>query len=112
MFPDAGLHQGTTFEKKCSAWFDTFSLDDLGDRQDLQVPGLRDSIQLVKSVVENEVDVLNGHVDRVVLGGFSQDSAVALWSILSGAGLSKGHLGGFLGLSAWMPFAKTVNCVE
>ncbi|KAF1962973.1 alpha/beta-hydrolase [Byssothecium circinans] len=104
VFPDAGLRWCTAFKENRSAWFDTFSLDRMNNRQDLQVSGLRDGIQLVQTIVEKEVVMLNGRADKVVLGGFSQGSAVALWSIFTGAVMTKGCLGGFLGLSAWMPF--------
>ncbi|PSN63741.1 alpha/beta-hydrolase [Corynespora cassiicola Philippines] len=104
VFPDAGKRWCTAHKDERSAWFDTFSLDDLSQRQDLQVAGLRDSIRHVGSVFESEVDLLGGHGDKVILGGFSQGAATALWSLFTGAILTKGGPRAFLGLSPWLPF--------
>ena len=106
VFPDAGERWCTPYKEKLSAWCDTFSLEDLSERQDLQVTGLRDGIHHVRGIVEEEVDRLGGKSDKVVLGGFSQGSATALWSLFTGAAATKGNLGAFIGLSAWMPFTK------
>lgn len=106
VFPDAGRRWCTPMKEERSAWFDTFSLDDLSLRQDLQVPGLRDNIGNIKQIVEDEVQRLHGKADRVILGGFSQGSATALWSLFTGAAVAKGMLGGFIGLGAWMPFTR------
>lgn len=89
-----------------SAWFDTFSLQDLTERQDLQLPGLTDGIKYLKEIVEKEVQRLDGNARKVFLGGFSQGSAIALWSLFTGAATIAGRLGGFVGLSAWMPFTR------
>src|SRR4051812_13498540 len=104
VFPDAGQRWCTPFKALRSAWCDTFSLDDLSERQDLQVAGLRDGVWRVKSLVEEEVNRLGGDSKKVLLGGFSQGSATALWSLFSGAAAIQGDLGAFVGLSAWMPF--------
>lgn len=106
VFPDAGQRWCTLFRGKQSAWFDTFSLDDLSERQDLQVSGLRDGIHFVKSTLEKEVENLGGRAERVILGGFSQGSATVLWSLFTGAAMGNGRLGAFVGLGAWMPFTR------
>ena len=106
VFPDAGMRWCTSFQNKRSAWFDTFSLEDLREKEALQIEGLRDGVHLVREIVEAEVGRLGGHAEKVVLGGFSQGSAVALWSVFTGAAMTKGTLGAFVGLSAWMPFTK------
>ena len=109
VFPDAGHQWCTPFREERSAWFDTFSLDDLTKRQDLQVEGLRNSVQRLGRIVEDEIERLNGNTRRLVLGGFSQGSAVAFWSIITGRSISKGRLGAFIGLSAWIPFRDEVE---
>ncbi|KAF2190517.1 alpha/beta-hydrolase [Zopfia rhizophila CBS 207.26] len=106
VFPNAGDRWCTAFKEKRFAWCDTFSLDNLSERQDLQVAGLRDGIQLIKRTVEDEAERLGGSSRRIILGGFSQGGATALWSLFSGAATAKGKLGAFVGLSAWMPFTK------
>lgn len=106
VFPDAGQRWCTAFGEERSAWFDTVSLDDLALSQDLQVPGLQDSVRLTVKTILDEVEKLDGKVERVVLGGFSQGSAVALWSLFTGADKTVDRLGAFVGLSAWMPFTR------
>ncbi|KAF2116626.1 Alpha/Beta hydrolase protein [Lophiotrema nucula] len=111
VFPDAGQMWCTAFKENRSAWFDTFSLTDLSKRQDLQVAGLRSNIQSVHEVVEEEIDKLGGRSENIILGGFSQGSATALWSLFTGAVASRGSLGAFVGLSAWMPFINDAKAV-
>lgn len=109
VFPDAGLQWCTAFREERSAWFDTFSLDDLTKRQDLQVEGLRNSVQHVGLIVEQEIERLDGDSTRLVLGGFSQGSAVALWSMFTGRSIANGRIGAFIGLCAWIPFSEEVE---
>ncbi|OAG05028.1 uncharacterized protein CC84DRAFT_1177148 [Paraphaeosphaeria sporulosa] len=97
---------GAQFSKGNARLGSTVSLDDLSSSQDHQLPGLRDGHQLTAKTIENEVDKLDEKSDRVILGGFSQRLAVALWSLFTGPAGLKGCLGAFVGLSAWMPFAK------
>ena len=52
------------------------------------------------------VSNLGGDSGKVILGGFSQGSSLALWSLFTGAVASTGRLGVFIGLSAWMPFIE------
>ncbi|KAF2465971.1 alpha/beta-hydrolase [Lindgomyces ingoldianus] len=104
VFPDAGQRWCTPFKEKRSAWCDTFSLDDLSERKDLNVAGLRDGIHFIKDIIEDEANRLGGRSDRIILGGFSQGAATALWSLFTGAAIAQGTLGGFIGLSGWMPF--------
>ena len=92
-----------------SAWFDTCSLDDLTFQQELQIAGLVDGISLVESTIEEEARRLCGKAENIVLGGFSQGCATALWALLVGAAMTKGRIGAFVGLSAWMPFMKEVK---
>ncbi|KAF2712539.1 hypothetical protein K504DRAFT_464629 [Pleomassaria siparia CBS 279.74] len=106
VFPDAGERWCTPFKEKASAWCDTFSLEDLSVRQDLQVAGLRDGILHVRCIVEEEIERLGGKSEKVILGGFSQGSATALWSLFTGAAVARGPLGGFFGIGAWMPFTR------
>ncbi|KAF2741128.1 alpha/beta-hydrolase [Polyplosphaeria fusca] len=106
VFPDAGQLYCTTFREERSAWCDTFCLEDLSRRQDLQVAGLRNGIRMVQKLIEEEVERLAGEAGRIILGGFSQGSATALWSLFTGAAVVDGKLGGFVGLSAWMPFTR------
>jgi lysophospholipase-2 len=57
-------------------------------------------------MVKREVDTPGGRSGHVILGGFSQGSAVALWSLCTGMARLKRYLGAFVGLSAWMSLTK------
>jgi lysophospholipase II len=96
----------TPFEEERWAWFDTFSLDDLTDRENLQVEGLRDGVFLIKQIIQEEVERLDGKAEKVIFGGFSQGSALAMWSLFMGTATINGSLGALVGVGAWMPFAE------
>lgn len=115
VFPSAGQRWCTASEEKKSAWFDLYSLTDTNKRQDLQEPGLKESVLFIKGVVEDEVDRLEGKSERVALGGFSLGGATSLCTLLSGVATNKGRLGAFLGFSPWLPFANMLekaNCMN
>ncbi|KAF2651976.1 alpha/beta-hydrolase [Lophiostoma macrostomum CBS 122681] len=106
VFPDAGERWCIAYKEERSAWCHTYSLQDMSLRQDLQVQGLRNGVYRIEDIVHEEVERLGGQSQRVFLAGFSMGSAVALWSIFTGAAFTSGKLGAFLGLSAWMPFTR------
>lgn len=86
-------------------WFDNFSLDDPSQRQDLQYDGLRETSAFVGGLVRREAETLGG-VQRVIVGGLSQGCAAALHVLLN---FGDGTLGGFVGMSGWLPFAETLD---
>ena len=92
------------------AWFEAHSLTDVTARQDLQMDGIRESVKYLTDVFGEEIERLGGAADRVVLGGISQGGAIGLWTLLC-AGWDKptGRLGGFLGVSTWLPFAEDLE---
>jgi phospholipase/carboxylesterase len=79
------------------AWYDILGAD-LVRRED--EAGLRESIALVHGLLDREV-ARGVPAQRIVLGGFSQGSAITL-----GAGLRYGRqLAGLVGLSGYLPLA-------
>jgi phospholipase/carboxylesterase len=79
------------------AWYDILGVD-LVRRED--EAGLRESIGLVHALLDREV-ARGVPAKRIVLGGFSQGSAITL-----GAGLRYGQpLAGLVGLSGYLPLA-------
>ncbi|HZF81304.1 MAG TPA: carboxylesterase [Rubrivivax sp.] len=79
------------------AWYDILGAD-LVRRED--EAGLRESIALVHALLDREV-ARGVPAQRIVLGGFSQGSAITL-----GAGLRYGRqLAGLVGLSGYLPLA-------
>ncbi|RDL29784.1 uncharacterized protein BP5553_10649 [Venustampulla echinocandica] len=121
VFPTGKLRKTTVFGgRETNAWFD---VSDFGDRtigEDAMRGGIRESIVYLTGIVEDEVKLLEpksecdedgqGRGDRsgrVVLGGFSQGSAMGVMLILSRMLEARGlaaDIGGFTGLSGWCPF--------
>lgn len=78
VFPQARTLRAERFDTDMSQWFDMWSLDDVQERSELQIPGLRDSVDLViETIKEEERLVPRG---RIVLGGISQGFATYVFS--------------------------------
>ena len=68
------------------------------------------------SVIEEEVNLLRGRTDRLVIGGMSQGMAMALWTHLCGVGRVGttdtrcwGPFAAFFGICGWLPFSNEVS---
>ncbi|KAL2816397.1 alpha/beta-hydrolase [Aspergillus cavernicola] len=113
VFPTSRNRWSTSFQEDMCAWFDVYSLNDITARQELQVEGLRESVGYVLGIVEGEVERLKGEGEdgRVFLGGMSQGMAMGLWTLFCAPGdaIRRWKLGGFLGMSGWLPFAGEVE---
>ncbi|KAI4861238.1 alpha/beta-hydrolase [Hypoxylon rubiginosum] len=70
-------HDDTTWPQ----WFDIWNVLDMSDGEDLQAPGLRDSVASVRRIVRNEARKVGG-LDRVLLSGISQGGATAVHALL------------------------------
>ncbi|XP_071964266.1 acyl-protein thioesterase 2-like [Antedon mediterranea] len=77
------------------AWFDIVSLSFTGSEDSA---GIINSSKLIQSIIEEEV---KAGIDRsrIIIGGFSQGGAVALYSALS----NPQPVGGVVCLSCWLP---------
>ncbi|RAK89307.1 lysophospholipase/carboxylesterase family protein [Aspergillus costaricaensis CBS 115574] len=106
VFPTSKDRWSDRFQEDLCAWFDAYSLDDITERQESQVSGLRDSVSHVLDVLGKEIELLNGKTTHVYLGGISQGMASALWSWFCASSKVQGRLGGVLGFCGWMPFAE------
>lgn len=80
------------------AWFDLKSLDPNGDEDAV---GIRKSAVLVESLIKAEIDA-GINPANIVIGGFSQGGALALYTGLS----TKHKIGGVIALSCWLPLHK------
>lgn len=104
-------------------WFEACDEDEDGDgdddekerqqkkRQQVQEDGLRESAGFVKGAVEEEIERVGGDGRKVFLGGISQGMATGLWAFFS-LGSLKREIGGFLGMSGWLPFAMELESPE
>ncbi|XP_039284367.1 acyl-protein thioesterase 1 [Nilaparvata lugens] len=80
------------------SWFDLRTLDANGPEDEA---GIKSASQQVHAMIENEVKE-GVPSDRIVLGGFSQGGALALYSALTYAK----PLAGVVALSCWLPLHK------
>ncbi|EEQ27203.1 hypothetical protein McanMca71_006970 [Microsporum canis] len=112
VFPTSRDRWSKVFEEDLTAWFDIYSLSNISEQQDLQIDGLRESTLYILGVLEREVALLGGRSDRLVLGGMSQGMAAALWTLLCSPGRLQGRIGGFIGMSGWLPFANEIQGLQ
>lgn len=113
IFPTARKRRSTVLKKiPINQWFDNYSLEDPGQRTDLQVEGLSGTAEFLRGLIENEASILgeDGH-QRVVFGGLSQGCAAAIFTLLGGneAGEKRQAPGAFVGMSGWLPFEQQLR---
>ena len=106
IFPSAKCSRATAFKSiHIPQWFDNMPLSvDQEPYKGLQYEGLRDSSQYIHSLIDTEAKLVGAN--NVILGGLSQGSAQMLHVLLSYVDDGRGALGGFVGMSGWLPFQK------
>lgn len=109
VFPTSRERRDSRFQEDLCAWFEAYSLTNIEERQELQIPGLRESVSYILSILESEIRRLDGKTSHVYLGGISQGMATALWTLLCATGRGPGQLGGFVGFCGWLPFAHQLE---
>ncbi|KAI5925640.1 Alpha/Beta hydrolase protein [Camillea tinctor] len=67
---------------QCSQWFDVWNPLDYSEREELQAPGLRESVLSVRRLVTREARAVGG-LSRVVLAGISQGASTAVHVLLN-----------------------------
>ena len=83
------------------SWFDLFSLDPAGQEDEA---GIKAAAKLINSLISEEIKS-GVPSDRIMIGGFSQGGALALYTALH----SEHRLGGVLALSCWAPLHKQLG---
>ena len=77
------------------AWFDLLTLDPRGSEDEA---GIKKAYGWVQQIIESEISA-GIPPEKIIIGGFSQGGALALYT-----GLNTTHkIGGILALSCWMP---------
>ncbi|KAE8131682.1 Alpha/Beta hydrolase protein [Aspergillus pseudotamarii] len=109
VFPTSRDRWSDRFQEEMCAWFDAYSLDDIHERQDLQIAGLRESVTHILGILNHEIGILGGNTSHVYLGGISQGMATAIWTLFCGTNQIHQPLGGFVGFCGWLPFARQVE---
>ena len=105
VFPSSGDRWSARFQEDMPSWFDAYSLEDIGAKQELQIDGLRESVLYMLELLDREIELVGGDPRHVYLGGISQGMATALWTLFCAPGRFQGPLGGFLGFCGWLPYA-------
>jgi len=89
------------FGSQMPSWFDLYSLDPAGKEDET---GIKAAFEQVNSMLAEEVK--SGiPSDRIILGGFSQGGAIALYTALN----TEHKLGGVVALSCWLPLHKQLG---
>ncbi|KAG5305524.1 acyl-protein thioesterase [Histoplasma capsulatum G186AR] len=113
VFPTASKRRSTVLKKTpINQWFDNYSLEDPGRRTDLQVDGLCQTAEFLRNLIAIEATLLGpGGYGRIVLGGLSQGCAASIFTLLGGGFGPDGseQLGGFVGMSGWLPFESQLH---
>ncbi|KAI0127365.1 acyl-protein thioesterase [Xylariales sp. AK1849] len=109
VFPQADLLYCERDDQDWSQWFDVWNTLDFMDREELQVPGLHDSVKNVIRLIRQEAQQVGG-LDKIVLAGFSQGGATAMHAVLNlppfrpNKSSKPQRLAGLMGFSCRLPF--------
>lgn len=107
LFPTAkrriiSLHPGDAVP----AWYDfrsyKFREDGFGFENE-DIIGLTESTDILRALVNNEVDQFGIAADRIVVGGFSQGGVVAMNLVCSSSDLRGTGLAGVITMGSWIP---------
>ncbi|KAM7194432.1 Phospholipase/Carboxylesterase family protein [Naviculisporaceae sp. PSN 640] len=106
VFPSSELRKPARFPNTTmSQWFDTWDVGNLSYREELQMPGLAESVASILAIYEEELGKLGGDSRRLVLAGISQGGAVVMHTLLNLQTDSyESRLGGVMGFSCRFPF--------
>ncbi len=106
IFPDAPMRSVTiNGGMMMRAWYDIYELIKEDAEQDAE--GIQGSANMLSLMVEQEIE-RGIATERIILAGFSQGGAVALYAGLQ----SKQPLGGIMALSTYLPLAETITSVD
>jgi predicted esterase len=113
VFPTARKRRSTVLKKTpIHQWYDNYSLENPGQRTDLQVEGLYETAEFIRGLVTEEARVLGEeNYSKIILWGLSQGCAAGIFTLLGGwADTSEAHvLGAFIGMSGWLPFEQQLR---
>lgn len=111
IFPTAKLRRSAALKRaRIAQWFDNFSLEDPDERQGAQHEGLHESAEFIHKIILQEAGLVG--TQNVILGGLSQGSAMGLHVLMSFQSSHERSLGGFFGMSGWLPFSKQLAAIS
>ncbi|KAJ5930873.1 Phospholipase/carboxylesterase/thioesterase [Penicillium verhagenii] len=110
VFPTASKRRSTILKRvPINQWYDNYSLDDPGERTDLQIEGLCETAEFLRDLITNEAHILGaGGYRKIILWGLSQGCAAGIFTVLGGWGdnSTTNAIGAFVGMSGWLPFEQ------
>lgn len=113
VFPTASKRRATRFKKMpINQWFDNYSIEDPGERTDLQVEGLCETAKFIRDLISEEVRILGaGSHGKIILWGLSQGCAAGIFTLLGGwlDSSETSTIGAFVGMSGWLPFEQQLH---
>jgi predicted esterase len=111
ILPTSRLRRSTMYQRvKISQWFDIESIVTPDQRQELQHEGLHDSATFIHEIIRQEAALVG--TENVILGGLSQGCVAGLHVMLSLRCTPGQSLGGFFGMSGWLPFATQLDAIS
>jgi lysophospholipase-2 len=105
IFPASRMRKSAQFGADMSQWFDMWSVEEPEERGELQLEGLKESVECVLSIVREEAALLGP--EKIILGGINQGCATVIYALL----FRDMKLGGFIGLSSWLPFQSRLAAI-
>lgn len=104
IFPTAKKRRSSAFNRALiTQWFDIASLDDPSHKMERQVEGLSDSAAYLFDILKKEIEIVAP--ENIILGGISHGCAMSLSLLLC----LEHPLGGFIGMSGWLPYQKDLE---
>ncbi|KAL7925689.1 Alpha/Beta hydrolase protein [Trichoderma austrokoningii] len=100
VFPQAKPLHSERFNIQMSQWFDMWSVENPQERPELQIPGLRASVDHIAKVIRDEELLVPRK--RIFLSGISQGFATVLTTFFADG---RGDFAGLCGFSSWFPLA-------
>ncbi|KAG9242940.1 Alpha/Beta hydrolase protein [Calycina marina] len=115
VFPTGHRRKTTVFDGNITnAWFDIHNFSDRTIGECDAIPGLRRSAISLTRLIASELAFL-GPDGNLVIGGFSQGSAMSIFLLLSGEleslgiGSGNGGVAGVVKMSGWLPFRRQIG---
>lgn len=106
IFPTALGHRSAALKRlRACQWFHVAALKNTSYRSDLQLDGMQQSAKQIRSIIHLEIVTYGIPPRNICLGGLSQGYAMSVAVLLS----LEYPLGGFVGMSGWLPFRKEAD---
>ena len=104
VFPTARKRRSSAYSRAMiNQWFGVASLEDPASQRETQIQGLAESAQDSRAIFGRETQKISRK--NIISGDISQGCAMALFLLLSLETL----IGGFVGLSGWLPFRDDID---